>query len=68
MDEQTKEKLKQEGKFLEVSYNNFLKPWLIKCYKECEAEKVRWFLKDFANWIENNFEEVENDEGKERTN
>ncbi|MCW7077346.1 MAG: PD-(D/E)XK nuclease family protein [Candidatus Syntrophoarchaeum sp.] len=68
MDEQTKEKLKQEGKFLEVSYNNFLKPWLIKCYKECEAEKVRWFLKDFVNWIEDNFkEEVENEERKEGT-
>ena len=69
IDKQTKEVLKQEGKFLETSYNNFLKPWLLQCYKECEAEKVRWFLKDFVNWIENNFkEEVEDDERKEGIN
>jgi hypothetical protein len=62
-----KEKLKREGRFLEVSYSNFLKPWLIRCYKECEAEKVRWFLKDFVDWIEDNFkiEEVEED-GEEK--
>ena len=56
-------KLKGKGRFLEVSYNNFLKPWLIRCYKECEAEKVRWFLKDFITWIEDSFkvEEVEED-------
>ena len=59
-----KEELKSKGRFLEVSYNNFLKPWLIRCYKECEAEKVRWFLEDFITWVEDNFkvEEVEEDE------
>ena len=63
-----KERLKKKGRFLEVSYNNFLKPWLIRCYKECEAEKVRWFLKDFITWVEDNFkvEEVEGD-GEEGT-
>ena len=56
-------RLKEEGKFLDVSYASFLKPWLIRCYKECEAEKVRWFLKDFITWVEDNFKvkEVEED-------
>ncbi len=62
---EAKEILKKEGKFLEVSYNNFLKHWLKKCYTVCEAEKVRMFLKDFINWIEANFkEEVSEDERK----
>lgn len=68
IDGEKKEELKSKGRFLEVSYNNFLKPWLIRCYKECEAEKVRWFLKDFVSWIENKFrdEEVEED-GEEKS-
>jgi len=60
-----KELLKKEGKFLEVSYNNFLQPWLRRCYNVCKAEKIRMFLKDFINWIDVNFkdykEEVDND-------
>ena len=54
---QTKERLKQKGKFLETSYYKLLIPWLKECIKESEADKVRWFLRDFVNWIENNFEE-----------
>jgi hypothetical protein len=50
-----KESLKKEGKFLELSYNNFLKPWLERCYSECKAEKVKMFLKDFINWLEVEF-------------
>jgi len=66
---ETKEKLKQKGKFLETTYCKLLIPWIKECIKECEADKIRWFLKDFVNWIENNFkEEVEDDEGKERNN
>jgi len=50
---ETKKKLKQKGKFLETYYRKLLIPWLKECIKECEACKVRWFLKDFVNWIEN---------------
>jgi len=57
-----KEKLRIEGKFVELSYRRFLIPWLKECLKECEAEKVRWFLRDFINWVEKNFrEEVRNE-------
>ena len=55
-----KKELKKEGKFLEISYHRFLIPWLKECFKECEAEKVRWFLRDFITWIEKSFrEEIE---------
>jgi len=50
-----RESLKKEGKFLELSYNNLLKPWLERCYSECKAEKVKMFLKDFINWLEVEF-------------
>lgn len=53
-----KNQLKEEGKFLEASYGELLKPWLLKCAKECESDKVRWFLKDFVSWIDENFKEV----------
>ena len=53
-----KQKLQREGKFLETSYGEFLKPWLLRCAKECESDKVRWFLRDFASWIEKIFGEV----------
>jgi len=56
--ESLKNQLKQEGKFLEATYEELLKPWLLKCAKECESDKVRWFLKDFIRWIEKNFKEV----------
>lgn len=52
-----KRRLKEEGKFLEISYGELLKPWLLKCAKECESDKVRWFLRDFATWIEKTFKE-----------
>lgn len=63
-----KEFLKKEGKFLELSYNKFLKPWLKRCYSVCKAEKVKIFLKDFINWLEVKFKddkkEVSDDGGK----
>jgi len=34
---ETKEKLKQKGKFLETNYYKLLIPWLKECIKECEA-------------------------------
>ncbi len=52
-----RQKLEAEGKLLVLGYREFLIPWLKECLKECEADKVRWFLKDFATYIENNFPE-----------
>jgi hypothetical protein len=50
-----KQALEQQGKLICKSYAEFLLPWLRECLKECEADKVRWFIRDFIAWIENNF-------------
>lgn len=30
--------------------------WIRRCWEQCEAERVRWFLKDFLEYVEVNFE------------
>lgn len=30
--------------------------WIRRCGEQCEAERVRWFLKDFLEYVEGNFE------------
>ena len=30
--------------------------WLRECWKECEAERVRWFLKDLLAYIQRHFD------------
>jgi len=46
-------------KLLSTSYQELLRPWLEECYKECESQKVRFFIKDFIDWINENFKEIE---------
>ena len=29
--------------------------WIRRCWEQCEAERVRWFLKDFLEYVEENF-------------
>ena len=59
--EKERKKLEEEGRLLCTSYRRFLIPWLRECLRDCEAEKVRWFLRDFITWIEKNFQEEVND-------
>ncbi len=33
-----------------------LENWIEQCWRECEAERVRWFLKDLLEYIQRNFE------------
>ncbi len=33
-----------------------LENWIRRCGEQCEAERVRWFLKDFLEYIEGNFD------------
>ena len=50
----TKEKrdtLEKSGNFLVLHHNDFTLSWLDKSIMHCEAEKVRWFLKDFKERI-----------------
>ena len=30
--------------------------WIRRCGEQCEAERVRWFLKDFLEYVEGNFD------------
>lgn len=59
--------LEKAGKLIILSYEKFLLPWLKECLKECEADKVRWFIRDFISWIEENCREV-SDDGQEENN
>ena len=47
--------LESEGKLKTISYPIEFKNWLESCYKECKAEKVRWFLRDFIKYVERKF-------------
>jgi hypothetical protein len=63
IDEAEREEDEQKGTLRVLSYKGFLLPWLQECYRDCESEKLRYFLKDFILWIDNNFEEaLENNE------
>ncbi len=57
-----RQRLEEDGKLICVDYTGFLLPWLRECLKECEADKVRWFIRDFIAWIESNFRGGESDE------
>ena len=59
--------LERDGKLITLSYRQLLFPWLEECLKECEADKVRWFIRDFISWIEENCREVSKD-GQEENN
>ncbi|SMC10060.1 PD-(D/E)XK nuclease family protein [Nitratiruptor tergarcus] len=50
---------KNSDKFLNTTYKALLVPWLKECYKNCESQKVKFFVKDFQEWIERNFKEME---------
>ncbi len=34
-----------------------LESWIEQCWRECEAERVRWFLKDLLEYIQRKFKE-----------
>lgn len=50
-----REALEREGKFITLFYPFEFKNWLELCYKECKAEKIRLFLRDFIDYVEKNF-------------
>lgn len=52
-----REALKQNGRLKVLTYFDDVKNWLESCYKECKAEKVRWFLTDFIEYIGGNFKQ-----------
>ena len=50
-----RQKLEKDGKLICVDYTGFFLLWLKECLRDCEADKVRWFIRDFISWVENRF-------------
>jgi hypothetical protein len=49
------ERLRQEKKLLLWAYPGALRGWLANCYKECDAETVRIFLRNFIQYVDDRF-------------
>lgn len=50
------QELKDNKRLKVMSYRDDFRNWLEACYKESKAEKVRWFLRDFIDYVEDSFE------------
>jgi len=50
-DENKRKNLEKQGRFLVLSYTDFLISWLILCKENCKADKVKLIIEDFINWI-----------------
>ena len=48
-------RLSSEKKLILSAYTGLFREWLIYCYKQSKAEKIRWFLSDFGDYIEAKF-------------
>lgn len=46
-----KEELMAANKLICISYNRDMLKWLEECYRLCESDKFRWFLRDFMDYI-----------------
>lgn len=64
IDDDLKDKLNEEKKLIVLTYEVEINNWLKSCYKECKSEKIRIFIKDFIEFIENNFENLYDDMGE----
>ncbi len=47
--------LRSTGQFKTLAYSTDLCQWLEQCHEECEAERVRWFLRDLADYASKEF-------------
>jgi len=56
--------LQAAQQFTSLAYRIGLHEWLERCTQACKAEKVRWFLRDFAEYVNTNeyFEPIEAEE------
>jgi len=50
-----RQRLIDEGTYLELSYAADLAEWLDACIHTCDADKVRWFLRDFQDFAMTKF-------------
>jgi hypothetical protein len=58
-----REALLAEGKLRCISYQVDITRWLESCFKECKAEKVRWLLRDFIDFIDERLGDEDSEEG-----
>jgi hypothetical protein len=49
--------LERQGKFVELAYRGEFRDWLEACEKESKAEKIRWLLCDFREFVMTEFGE-----------
>ena len=50
-----REKLKKESKLICVSCRDDILEWIEECCRLCESDKFRWFLRDFVEYMIDNF-------------
>ena len=58
IDNEPKKELLENKKLINRSYAGKFLVWLGTCYKECESNKYRWFLKDFIRYVEITFPKI----------
>ena len=54
-EEQRDQLLKPARKLFCLSHIRGIKEWLNLCQRECQADKIRWFLKDFERFVDLSF-------------
>ena len=47
--------LSQNHRLCIIPYNPIFLQWINKASSDCEAEKIRWLLRDFSVWVERKF-------------
>lgn len=57
--DRTARELEAAGKFRTLKYVPDLKNWIELCAKESQSDKLRWFLRDFAGYLDRNFRDEE---------
>lgn len=62
LNQNEKENLKEQKKLLVICYPIEFKEWLQNCYKECNSEKIRYFLRDFIDFVDGKFNIISNKE------
>jgi hypothetical protein len=55
IDEQRRTLLKNAGILRCISFQKEIKDWLEACFRDCKAEKIRWFLRDLIDFIDERF-------------
>ncbi len=55
MQDQLIEERIHKGQLRQLSYRHDIAQWLLECRQLCESDKFRWFLRDFRDYILNEF-------------